>query len=211
MISAEAQPVGAGAFRVVNDFARSTSWLHGAAIAVATYGVAVMALLAVAVALVSRSRGSARGVAASVWGVLAALLALFLNQPISHLVGERRPFVTLPNVLLLVPHGTDFGFASDHSIIAGAVAAGLLIAYRRWGLAAALCAVLIAFSRTYIGVHFPQDVVAGLLLGALVTWVGWRLLGGLLVRAVAALARGRGAWLVRSPGAPTVPGDRVTA
>ncbi|MDQ1724446.1 MAG: hypothetical protein QOG52_1474 [Frankiaceae bacterium] len=195
-----AGPVGTGAFRDVNNLSRSTPWLHGTALAIATYGIAVLIGLAVVSALVCRSRGDSRGVAASVWSAAAALLALWVNQPISHLVGERRPFVSLPDVLVLMPHGTDFGFASDHAILAGAIAAGLWFANRRWGILAAVCALVIAFSRTYVGVHFPQDVVGGLLIGAVVAVVGWVLLGARLTALVERLASGRAAMLVRGNG-----------
>ena len=191
-----AGPVGADAFRAVNDLSRSTTWLHGAAVATATYGIVVMIAIAIGSALVSRSRADSRGVAASVWSAAAALLALWVNQPISHLVGERRPFVTLPDVLVLMPHGTDFGFASDHAILAGAIAGGVWFASRRWGIAAAVVALVIAFTRTYVGVHFPQDVVGGLLLGAIVATAGWALLGARLTTIVDRLAHSRASTLV---------------
>ncbi|MCU1677052.1 MAG: Undecaprenyl-diphosphatase [Frankiales bacterium] len=200
MLASGDGPVGAGAFRAVNGFARQTGWLHGTAVAVASYGVVVLALLAVTYAVAARHRGEARALAATVWGVVAALLALWVNQPIAHLVGERRPFVALPDVLVLVPHGTDFGFASDHSVVAGAVATGIYLGSRRWGLAAGAVAVLVAFTRTYVGVHFVQDVVGGLLLGAAVTAIGWALVGDRLVRVVDRTAAGRWAQLVRARG-----------
>jgi undecaprenyl-diphosphatase len=73
--------------------------------------------------------------------------------------------------------------------MAGAVAAGVMLVSRgvlAW--LAVLAALAIAFARVYIGAHYPHDVAAGLLLGAVITLVGWWALRGVLTRLVAWLA-----------------------
>jgi membrane-associated phospholipid phosphatase len=60
--------------------------------------------------------------------------------------------------------------------MAGAAAAGLWLVSRRLGLIAVVAAVVMAFARVYIAAHYPWDVVAGLVLGALVALIGWALL-----------------------------------
>ena len=57
------------------------------------------------------------------------------------------------------------------------------------GLFTTLIALLIAFSRVYVGVHFPQDVLAGLALGALVAVIGIFLVVPLLTRLLERLTR----------------------
>ena len=94
---------------------------------------------------------------------------------------------------------TDFSFPSDHAVMAGAVAAGLLLAHRRLGAVAVVAAVLMAFSRVYIAAHYPWDVVAGLLLGAAVALLGWLL----LAMPLTALTR----WLRTLPGLRAVFAD----
>jgi membrane-associated phospholipid phosphatase len=181
--------------QAVNAFARETGWLHAPVLAFAKYGVVLFALLLLAGVLVARHR-SDRALAAAGWACMAPLLAVAVNQPVGHLFSEARPYAVHPALLRLVDPTKDFSFPSDHAVMAGAVAAGLLLVSRRLGLVAAAAAVLMAFSRVYVAAHYPWDVLAGLALGALVAVVGWLLLRGPLVALVA--------WLRARPGVRAV-------
>ena len=176
-------------FRVVHDFASSTHWLHGFMAFVAKDGIAFFALALLVGWWLGRREGNARKVAISVWSALAALIAVALVQPIASAADEARPFVVM-HFNPLIAHAADAGFPSDHSTAAGAVAAGLLFVSWRLGLLTALAALLVAFSRVYVGVHFPQDVAAGLALGAVVAVAGIYLVVPLLVRLVELIRRG---------------------
>ena len=156
----------------VNSFARHTPALHGPMLAYAKYGVVLFGLLLFLALLAARHRSS-RALAATGWAAVATLLGLALNQPLGHLFAERRPYATHPGILRLADLTTDFSFPSDHAVMAGAVAAGLLLAHRRLGTVAALAALLMAFARVYVAAHYPWDVAAGLAFGALVALGGW--------------------------------------
>ena len=170
-------PVDRTWFLDVNHAARSTPWLHEPALAYASYGVVLFAVLLLGGWWAARRRRDAGAVAAALWAPVGMLLAVALNQPLGAAVAERRPYDVLPRVLVLASRTTDFSFPSDHALMAGAVAAGLLVVDRRLGLVALVAAVAMALARVYVGAHYPGDVLAGLALGAVVT-----LLGLLLVR-----------------------------
>lgn len=183
-------------FRIVNDFARDTSWLHGFMEFVARDGIFLLGLALLAGWWLGRRGKSPRQVAIAVWSALAALAAVALVQPIASAADEKRPFVVLPHVLQLISHANDAGFPSDHATAAGAVAAGLFFVSWRLGLVTLLWSLIVAFSRVYVGVHFPQDVAAGLALGAVVAVLGVFVVVPLLTRIAE--------WLVKTPLRPLI-------
>ena len=173
----------------INRLADRTGWAHGIFTAYARYGVALFALLLLATYLQGRHDGELRVVAGSVWAAGSALVALGIGQLIGSAVDRARPYATMPAVHVLVDKSTDFSFPSDHATVVGAVAAGLLLTNRRWGIIAAVLAIMMAFTRVYVGAHYPGDVLAGLALGAAVAAAGRPLIVPILTRIAAALAR----------------------
>ena len=160
-------------YRWINRLAHRTSWAHSLFKANAGYGIALFAVLLLVSYLDGRNRDDLSAVAASVWAAAAALAALGIGQLIGGAVDRSRPYETMTNVHLLVDKTTDFSFPSDHATVAGAVAVGLLFANRRWGIVAGVLALLMAFTRVYVGAHYPTDVLAGLALGGIVAAAGW--------------------------------------
>ena len=158
----------------VNSLARHTGRLAPPVAGFAKYGVVLFGLLLLAAVFLAR-RDATRTLAAAGWACLAALLAVPVNQPFVHLFAERRPYLTHPHLLVLASRSSDFSFPSDHTVMAGAVTAGLLLVSRRLGLAAAVAAVLLAAARVYTAAHYPWDVLAGLVLGSAVALLGWLL------------------------------------
>jgi undecaprenyl-diphosphatase len=82
-------------------------------------------------------------------------------------------------VLRVGSPGGAYGFPSNHAANAGAAASVLAVAYPPLSGAFWFGAAVVAYSRVYVGVHYPGDVLAGLLLGALLgTPWAWLMLGG---------------------------------
>ena len=129
-------------------------------------------------------------------GYGVALFALRLNQPLVNLLHAPRPYTVFPHALVLVAHSGDYSLPSDHAVMAGAVAAGVLLTHRRLGVATALAALVMAFARVYVGAHFPLDVIVGLLLGSVVTCLGYLAVRPVLIWVVA--------WLTRTPLRPLI-------
>src|SRR3954465_4353361 len=159
----------------VNSLARHTGWLHGAVLGYASYGVVLSAALLLA-GLWLRRADTDRALAAAGWAPLAVLLAVGLNQSLVSSFAEARPYTTPPGLLVLAQRSADFSFPSDHAVMAGAAAAALWLVPPPLGALATLAALVMAFARVYIAAHYPWDVAAGLLFGALVTLLGWVLL-----------------------------------
>ena len=159
----------------VNRFATRTAWAHG----VATFLARPSALLILAfLLLVALARARVAGfggtdldqIAALVWVAVGTGLAYAVSLPVVHLVGRARPFVSMPQAAVLITRPTGFSFPSEHTVIAGAFAAGLWLSRARLTAAiATLTAILVAFAVVYTGTAYPGDAAAGLLLGMLVS------------------------------------------
>ncbi|GAB26197.1 hypothetical protein GOPIP_093_00020 [Gordonia polyisoprenivorans NBRC 16320 = JCM 10675] len=173
-------------FDDINDFARATPWLHPIVSGYATYGLVLFAILLLAGWWTARRDGDRVRMVAAVWAPLGVLIAVAINQPIAAAVDETRPCNALHDIVVLHCN-TDAGFPSDHAVMAGAVTAGLWLVHRRLAVIAAVAAVVMAFARVYIGAHYPQDVLAGLVLGAAVSLLGFYLARPLLSRLLALL------------------------
>ena len=86
-----------------------------------------------------------------------------------------RPFLVLPDVNLLFPHGGFDSFPSGHATAFAALATALYFVHRRLGKWYFAGAVLIGLARVAAGIHFPLDILGGLVLGILVSLVVFRL------------------------------------
>ncbi len=105
--------------------------------------------------------------------VIASVIALGIAVLISSNYDHPRPFMNRGDVVLLLPHGADSGFPSDHTTVAFALAAAMGLYRPRFGIVLLLMASLIAFSRVYVGVHYPGDVAGGALIGIGVAIAVW--------------------------------------
>lgn len=109
---------------------------------------------------------------AGIAGILALVIgALITNVTLKNWVARIRPYEVVDGLKLLIERQHDFSFPSGHTCASFAAA----LAYyrflpRKWGIASIVLAALIGFSRLYVGVHYPSDVLAGLLVGAFAAW-----------------------------------------
>jgi undecaprenyl-diphosphatase len=108
-------------------------------------------------------------------GRIAVVLLIFgitlsdqiCNSVIKPLVGRIRPCNVLENVHLLINCTQSFSFPSSHAtnMFTGTILLSFI--YRKWRVVLLTIATLVAYSRVYVGVHYPFDTLAGIVLGIL--------------------------------------------
>ncbi len=130
-------------------------------------------LIAVILLIFTRTRkiGLSMGIAFIFGGVIGNLL-------LKNLVGRIRPY-DITGAEILIERLSDYSFPSGHTLIAFETAVVLLVLLKGRAkpiaLGATVIAAIIAFSRLYLYVHYPSDVLAGIILGSLFGVIGAKL------------------------------------
>ena len=103
----------------------------------------------------------------------AALLmgVIFGNGILKPLIHRVRPYdnaawsPAVTRATLLISPPSDYSFPSGHTLASFEGAFGIFLCNKKWGAPALVLAVLIAFSRLYFYIHYPTDVIGGMILG----------------------------------------------
>lgn len=109
--------------------------------------------------------------AGAAMAVSLALEVICCSVILKPLVARPRPY-DVNAVQLLIPPLSDYSFPSGHTGAAFAAASSLFFSKNRLWIPALVIAVLMGFSRLYLYVHYPSDVLAGALLGIMLGWLG---------------------------------------
>ena len=104
-------------------------------------------------------------------GIAMACGYLIGNMGMKNLFARVRPY-DVAEVELLVAKLHDYSFPSGHTLASFEVATVLMLQNKKLGIPALVLAVIIAFSRLYLYVHYPTDVLVGVLLGVLFGYLG---------------------------------------
>jgi undecaprenyl-diphosphatase len=86
---------------------------------------------------------------------------------IKPLVGRYRPCHLYDNLRLLVNCGGRYAFPSSHASNISAFAVLFSYFYRKWMIGFVVVAIIVGFSRIYVGVHYPLDVLSGYVVGSI--------------------------------------------
>ncbi|MBE6877364.1 MAG: phosphatase PAP2 family protein [Ruminococcus sp.] len=90
------------------------------------------------------------------------------NFILKNLVARDRPCWIDTDILMLISVPQDYSFPSGHTLASTISAVILMQEDKKLGIPAVILAVLIAFSRMYLFVHFPTDILGGLILGLII-------------------------------------------
>lgn len=102
-------------------------------------------------------------------------LAVTLSTTLKYSFKRQRPYDRYPNDIVQRDHPGTFSFPSGHTTVAFATATALSLSYKKWYVTAPsfLYAGMVGYSRMRLGVHYPSDVLGGMILGigsGLLTW-----------------------------------------
>jgi undecaprenyl-diphosphatase len=107
--------------------------------------------------------------------LLVAAVAIAVSDGVSYRIlkpriGRLRPGRAGVTVIERAPISGVWSFPSNHAVNVGAASTVLSVAYPGWTVIYVTISLIVAYSRVYVGAHYPADVMAGLLLGAAIAW-----------------------------------------
>ncbi|HET8690348.1 MAG TPA: phosphatase PAP2 family protein [Candidatus Saccharimonadales bacterium] len=158
-------------FQAINGLAGHNQWLDNLMIFCSEYLIYVIGLIfAVCLGLLVYKKQWRT----ALWLVVTLIVSFVILKIAGSFVIESRPFID-HRVMQLIPHDIDNSFPSDHATAALAMALGLFY-FTRWRALSAgvlVLAILVGFSRVFVGVHYPGDVLAGwiiAIIGSVITF-----------------------------------------
>jgi undecaprenyl-diphosphatase len=117
-----------------------------------------------------------RGLALVLATALAVSFSDLLGATLKELIERDRPCHILANVKDIANCSNSFSFPSNHAINTFTFATIVTLTYRKFGFLLYTLALLIGYSRVYLGVHYPTDVLAGIICGIVIGHTGYKYL-----------------------------------
>jgi undecaprenyl-diphosphatase len=100
--------------------------------------------------------------------LVALVIGYLLGEGVlKHIFKRERPFTHVPGIELLAKRPKSYSFPSGHTTSSFAAAGILAYSFKKYAPGFYLLAGLIAFSRLYLYMHYPSDVLGGIILGTL--------------------------------------------
>jgi len=161
---------------LINSFAYKSWWLDHIAIFFAIYAEYILVGIVLIYLLIGRNNKveHKRNKIMVFFALVAALIARFgLGSLIHYFYFKLRPFAAHPDVvnLLIKYNETSDSFPSGHTLFFFAMASSVYFIHKKTGIFLLIASFFVAFSRIYIGVHYPIDILAGALLGIFIGYL----------------------------------------
>ena len=104
--------------------------------------------------------------------VVVMVIAALMSTMLKSLISRERPFVSYPDIVKLSEAG-NASFPSGHTLegFAVAVAFSILIPKKKFYIPVFMWASVVAYSRMALGVHYPSDVLGGMIIGSFIGWI----------------------------------------
>ncbi len=117
------------------------------------------------------------GLAVAVQMLAVGFVSLLIYKALKQTTGRRRPCEEFPDIRRHAPMLDLYSFPSGHTMHAVGFTGILMAYYPEIGIMVAPFALLVAWSRLVLGLHYPSDVVVGALIGGSVAWGSLMLIG----------------------------------
>lgn len=153
--------------KVINDMANNESILGKLLVGAANWGDYFFFFSLLLMLIINRKM--------AVYSIISVGVTVIVSRGISLFYFRDRPFV-VHDINLLLPHVESNSFPSDHASAAFAIAIMFLMFSKRIGIPYIGFAAIVSYSRIWVGKHYPTDVIAGALLGILISVALYRFL-----------------------------------
>lgn len=132
---------------------------------------AIWVALALVLLIIPRTRRSGMAMSMSL-----IIIFLAVNLTIKPLVARTRPYDYNPDIVLIIDRLKDYSFPSGHSASSFAAIMALYKCRNRIWIPALVLGITMAFSRLYLYMHYPTDVICGILIGILAGVLGFTIM-----------------------------------
>lgn len=151
----------------INGLAGKFIWLDVIGIIFSDFLILVIPLIIILVYFFSKKRSRTGIIIGKI--ILGLVLVILLNYALSQIIARPRPFVVHKDIYQLAKFiigPNDFSFPSDHTAMAFVMAIVVFVDWKKFGLILLISAFLVAVGRIFVGVHYPLDILAGIIMAA---------------------------------------------